>query len=153
MKVTRFTDYSLRVLIYLAVNKDELCTIKEIADSYSISKNHLMKVTQELNIIGVVHAIRGKNGGLKLAKSPSEINIGKLIRKIEQGDNLVECFGSDNQCVISPACRLKEALSVALDAFFTKLEEFTLADLLAGQTENQIRIILSPLVDKSATEI
>lgn len=144
MKVTRFTDYSLRVLIYLAVNNYELCTIKEIADSYSISKNHLMKVIQELNIIGVIHAIRGKNGGLKLAHAPKDINIGKLIRLIEQGDNLVECFGNDNQCVISPACQLKQAFAVALDAFFTKLEEFTLADLIAGQAESQIRTILLP---------
>lgn len=136
MNVTRFTDYSMRVLIYLAVNDSELVTIKEIAQSYDISKNHLMKVVQELNHKSYITAIRGKNGGLKLATSPDEINIGEVIRSIEQGSQLVECFGDNNICVITPACQLKTMLAEALEQFFLKLDEYTLADLISGQKSN-----------------
>ncbi|MGB0899767.1 MAG: RrF2 family transcriptional regulator [Psychrobium sp.] len=136
MNVTRFTDYSMRVLIYLAVKDSELVTIKEIAQSYDISKNHLMKVVQELNHKSYVTAIRGKNGGIKLAKSPDEINIGDVIRSVEQGSQLVECFGDNNICVITPACQLKTMLAEALEQFFLKLDEYTLADLISGQKSN-----------------
>ncbi len=150
MNITRFTDYSLRVLIYLAVHDGKLSTIKEIAESYDISKNHLMKVVQELNVKGVVKAIRGKNGGIKLAKSANDINIGELVRQIEQGENLVECFGNNNQCVITPACQLKNIFAIALESFFKKLDEFTLADLLSNNTGKEIINLLN--TDNSNTE-
>jgi Rrf2 family nitric oxide-sensitive transcriptional repressor len=142
MNVTRFTDYSMRVLIYLTVNNSDLVTIKEIAQSYDISKNHLMKVVQELNHKGYITAIRGKHGGLKLAKAPRDINIGEVIRSIEQGSQLVECFGENNVCVITPACQLKTILAQALEQFFLKLDEFTLADLVNEQ-ESEIFNLLS----------
>ncbi|MEG9298334.1 Rrf2 family transcriptional regulator [Mangrovibacillus sp. Mu-81] len=133
MKLTLYTDYSLRVLIYLAAKpKDELSTIKEIADAYQISKNHLMKVTYELGKMGTIETIRGRYGGIKLAKEPADINIGKLVRKTEEDFELVECFGQHNSCVITPVCGLKHALAKALNAYLSVLEGYTLADLVSN---------------------
>lgn len=130
MRITRYTDYALRVLMYLAQKGETLSTIAEIAASYDISKNHLMKVVQELNSKGYLIATRGKNGGLRLAGKPEDINVGTLIRDTEQDLDLVECFGNNNHCIITPVCQLRLALAEALDAFFSKLDEYTLADLL-----------------------
>ncbi len=132
MRLTLYTDYSLRVLIYLASKpKDELSNIKEIADAYSISKNHLMKVTYELGKMGMIDTIRGRNGGIKLALSPEEINIGKLVRATEEDFHLVECFDAqNNSCIITPVCGLKHVLGKALNAYLSVLEEYSLADLV-----------------------
>ncbi|MCA1055956.1 Rrf2 family transcriptional regulator [Rossellomorea aquimaris] len=136
MKLTLYTDYSLRVLIYLASKpKEELSTIKEIADSYKISKNHLMKVTYELGKMGMIETIRGRYGGIKLAKDPSEINIGKLVRRTEEDFELVECFGKHNSCVITPVCGLKNALAKALNAYLAVLDGYTLADIVTNPME------------------
>jgi Rrf2 family transcriptional regulator, nitric oxide-sensitive transcriptional repressor len=133
MKLTLYTDYSLRVLIYLASKpKDKLSTIKEIADAYHISKNHLMKVTYELGKMGIIETIRGRYGGIKLAKEPEGINIGKLVRKTEEDFELVECFGNNNSCVITPVCGLKHALAKALNAYLSVLDGYTLADLVSN---------------------
>lgn len=136
MHITRYTDYSLRVLIYLATHTDKLATISEIATSYNISKNHLMKIVQQLNVEGYVLAIRGKNGGIKLNNSPGEINIGSLVRTFEDQTKLVECFGESNQCVITPSCQLKSIFSKALESFYQTLDQYTLADLV-GQSQQQ----------------
>lgn len=136
MHITRYTDYSLRVLIYLATHTDKLATISEIATSYNISKNHLMKIVQQLNVEGYVLAIRGKNGGIKLNNSPGEINIGSLVRSFEDQTKLVECFGESNQCVITPSCQLKSIFSKALESFYQTLDQYTLADLV-GQSQQQ----------------
>ncbi|TMU84988.1 Rrf2 family transcriptional regulator [Bacillus sp. BHET2] len=132
MRLTLYTDYSLRVLIYLASKpKDELSNIKEIADAYSISKNHLMKVTYELGKMGMIDTIRGRNGGIKLALSPEEINIGKLVRATEEDFHLVECFDAENNsCIITPVCGLKHVLGQALNAYLSVLQEYSLADLV-----------------------
>lgn len=130
MRITRYTDYSLRVLIYVALKGEEQSTIQEIADSYGISKNHLMKVVQALNNQGYLIASRGKNGGLRLNGDPSDINIGILIRDTEQDFALVECFSNADACVITPACLLKNVLGEALESFFAVLDKYTLADLL-----------------------
>lgn len=132
MYITRYTDYSLRALIYLALKGDNISTIREIAESYQISKNHLMKVAQELNAKGYLLAVRGKNGGLRLKNPPEEINIGKLVRDIEQDLAIVECF-STHGCAITPACQLKMAFAEALEAFFKVLDQYSLADLLPEQ--------------------
>lgn len=134
MNITRFTDYSLRTLIYLALQEGQPVTIKEVADRYGISKNHLMKIVQELNTKGFLAATRGKNGGIRLSRDPADINIGALVRSIEQSSTLVECFGADNQCVITPACRLRVAFAEAMEGFFQCLDCYTLADLV---TEDQ----------------
>lgn len=138
MNITRFTDYSLRVLIYLSLHNEKLVTIKEIAQCYGISKNHLMKVVQELSTKGYITSIRGKNGGIKLGREPAEINVGELVRMKEQDSTLVECFGEGNSCVITPACQLKNMLSEAMESFFKSLEKYTLADLVHGPDKKQL---------------
>ncbi|QQZ08797.1 Rrf2 family transcriptional regulator [Heyndrickxia vini] len=132
MRLTNYTDYSLRVLIYLAsLEPGKLSNIKEIAEVYGISKNHLMKVTHELGKMGVIETIRGRNGGIRLAKSPKEINIGKIVRKTEEDFQLVECFdGKPGSCIISPVCGLKHLLNKALVAYLTVLDQYTLADIV-----------------------
>lgn len=133
MRVTRYTDYALRVLIFLGLKGEELSTIKEIADSYGISKNHLMKVVHHLQQTGYIDTIRGKHGGMRLRLSPEQINVGALVRQTEQDLNIVECFGPDNTCVITPSCELKFVLNDALKAFLSVLDGYTLADLLGSQ--------------------
>lgn len=130
MRITRYTDYSIRVLIYLGLKGETLATIQEIADRYGISKNHLMKVVHDLQLRGYVDTIRGKNGGIRLRLQPERINIGRLIRDTEQDMTLVECFGPGNNCIITPFCDLKHILNEALEAFFKVLDGYTLADLL-----------------------
>jgi Rrf2 family nitric oxide-sensitive transcriptional repressor len=116
--------------MYVALKKEEQSTIQEIADSYGISKNHLMKVVQALNNRGYLIASRGKNGGLRLKGDPRDINIGALVRDTERDLELVECFGSGNRCAITPACQLKKVFADALEGFFEVLDQYTLADLL-----------------------
>lgn len=137
MRLTNYTDYSLRVLIYLATkNSTELSTIKEIAEVYGISKNHLMKVTYELGKMKVIETIRGRNGGIRLALLPSEINIGAVIRKTEEDFHLVECFDADlDLCIISPVCGLKHLLNKALQAYFEVLDGYTLEDLVKNKNQ------------------
>lgn len=142
MHITLFTDYALRVLMYLALNPTQQVTIREIADSYGISKNHLMKVVQDLNNKGYLKATRGKNGGLRLRGEPEAINLGALVRTTEQDLTLVECFGSDGQCVITPACQLKRVLAEALETFFHTLDGYTLADLLPSGNITTMRDLL-----------
>ncbi|WP_062065039.1 Rrf2 family transcriptional regulator [Cellvibrio sp. OA-2007] len=135
MHITRYTDYSLRVLMYVALKGEEISTIGEIADSYHISKNHLMKVVQELNAKGYLIAVRGKNGGLRLNGRAEDINIGGLVRDTEQDLALVECFAGAQGCTITPACHLKSVFAEALEAFFKVLDQYTLADLLPKQKQ------------------
>ena len=137
MHLTRFTDYSIRVLIYLAAKGEESSTIHEIATSFEVSRNHLMKVVQDLSHKGYITAIRGKNGGLLLKKAPEEIRLGKLVRDTEHDLLLVECFGDSNECRITPACQLKPILAEALRAFLAVLDKYTLADML-GPRESQL---------------
>lgn len=138
MRITRYTDYALRVLMYLGLKNQEQTTIREIAEHYSISKNHLMKVVQQLSADGYVHATPGKRGGLRLQQKAEEINIGRLVRRLEQDSVLVDCFGSASSCVVSPICQLKHTLGRALEAFFSVLDEYTLADLLPDSKRPQL---------------
>ncbi|MTH53419.1 Rrf2 family transcriptional regulator [Bacillus mangrovi] len=144
MRLTNYTDYSLRVLIYLAAkDQEKLSNIKEIADVYGISKNHLMKVTYELGKMGILSTTRGRNGGIKLALDPSDINIGSVVRKTEDDFNMVECFDPvANQCVISPVCGLRHVLNKALQSYFQILDGYTLADLVTNQ--RQLQELLHP---------
>ncbi|HZG74093.1 MAG TPA: Rrf2 family transcriptional regulator, partial [Chondromyces sp.] len=132
MKLTLYTDYSLRVLIYLAsLEEGKLSNIREISEAYQISKNHLMKVIYELGKMGIIETIRGRNGGIRLARPPEEINIGAVVRKTEEGFHLVECFNPEgNNCIISPVCGLKHILNKALFAYFEVLDQYALADLV-----------------------
>lgn len=132
MRLTVYTDYSLRMLLYLGVRgQNYLATIQEIADTYQISKNHLMKVTYDLGQHGYIETIRGRGGGIRLALPPEEINIGAVVRKTEEDFHLVECFNPEsNLCKISPECQLKNALNQALLAYLAVLDQYTLADVL-----------------------
>lgn len=138
MHITRYTDFSLRVLMYVGLKGEELSTIREIAESYDISRNHLMKVVQELNNKGYITAIRGKNGGLRLKQRPEDINIGALVRDTEQDMVLVDCFAGGSGCAITPACQLKHIFAEALEAFFRTLDKYTIADLLPADSRSPL---------------
>jgi len=130
MKLTRFTDYSLRVLIYLGLRNHGRVTIREISDAYGISRNHLMKVVSLLTRMGYLDARRGPGGGIALAKPTREIVIAEVVRDMEDDLNLVECFCEEGSCVIKPICELKAALNLALQAYLDTLEQYTLDDLI-----------------------
>ena len=130
MQLTRYSDYSLRVLIYLAMTPERLATIEEIATAYAISHAHLMKVVRHLGALGLVETIRGRRGGLRLTRSPEAVNVGQVIRDTEENLALVECFRDDGACAIESACGLQRALAEALEAFLAVLDGYTLADLI-----------------------
>ena len=130
MRLTAFSDYTLRTLIYLGLRPNELCTIDEIAEAYAISANHLMKVVQQAAQAHEVHTVRGQRGGIRLARAPETINIGTVLRRTEPDLHIAPCFASDTACCIQPACVLQGALGDALAAFMAVLDELTLADLI-----------------------
>jgi Rrf2 family nitric oxide-sensitive transcriptional repressor len=131
MRLTRYTDYAMRVLLYLGSRPDELSSIAEIAGAYRISQNHLMKVVNDLVREGHVASVRGRFGGVRLGRPARDINIGAVVRHTEDGFDLVECDG----CAISPACGLTGALHEALAAFMAVLDGYTLEDLLAKRID------------------
>lgn len=142
MKLTIYTDYSLRVLIYLALHENKLTNIKTIANTYNISQNHLKKVVHHLGQLGYLENIRGRNGGIKLAIEPKNINIGSVVRKTEDDFYLVECFNeAQNRCVISSDCLLKHVLLKATKAFLQILDQYTLYDLI--KNKNDLRVLLN----------
>jgi len=144
MKLTFYSDYSLRLLMYVSVKREALVTIQEVADAYGISKNHLMKVAFELGRKGFLETVRGRGGGLRLARPPEKIGVGEVVRAMEEDFTMVECFDpSINQCVITGPCRLRGVLSRALKAYFAVLDEYTLADL-AGQNPSLSRVLAVP---------
>lgn len=144
MRLTTFSDYSLRVMIYLGTCGDRRVSVGEIASAYGISKNHLMKVVLFLADEGYIETARGKNGGVRLKVRPERVCIGKLLRKSEAGSVLVECFSEQtSECCIQTACRLRGALHKAANAFYAVLNSYTLADLLAN------RAALAPLLQIS----
>lgn len=131
MRLTVLSDYSLRVLMYVGTSPERLVTIDEIAHAYGISDNHLMKVVQMLARNGFIETVRGRGGGMRLAKPPGEISIADVLRVTEEDFSLVECFRTANTCRIAPVCRLRGFLDEALTAFFDVLDRRTLADLIA----------------------
>lgn len=133
MQITYFSDYSLRVLIYLAA-KEEKASIAEISQAFGVSKNHLMKAVHNLIKLGYIDSIRGKMGGIHLARPPELINVGEIIQQLEPHMDIVECFNRQtNSCSIAPACRLKGVFQEAKEAFLQTLRQYSLADL----TENK----------------
>ena len=135
VRLTLYTDYSLRVLLYLGVKgKEYQATIQEIADTYNISKNHLMKVTYQLGKLDLIETVRGRGGGIRLAHDPKDINIGAVVRQTEEDFHLVECFNpSNNLCKISPECQLKNALYEALQAYLAVLDGYTLDQFILSR--------------------
>ena len=140
MRLTTFSDYALRVLMFLAVQDDRKSTIGEISERYGISKNHLMKVVSLLTRQGFVLSTRGPGGGLFLARPAEQIIIGDVVRKTEDDLALVECFRADNACVISDCCKLGSVVGQALKAFVAVLDGFTLADIVSNR--DQLRMTL-----------
>lgn len=130
MRLTSFSDYALRVLMYAAAHEDRLITIDEVARVYAISRTHLMKVVNVLTRAGYLRAVRGRSGGLALAVAPKEIGLGDVLRLTEPDFALVECFGDAGQCAITSCCRLRPILAEALAAFTVTLDRYTLADLV-----------------------
>jgi Rrf2 family nitric oxide-sensitive transcriptional repressor len=136
MRLTVYTDYALRLLMYLALKGDDgLATISEVAQSYGISKNHLMKVAHQLGAAGYVETVRGRGGGLRLAKAPASIGVGEIVRHTEPDMALVPCFRPiDAPCAIRPSCVLRGALEKARAAFVAVLDDYTVSDLVAPRT-------------------
>ena len=135
MRLTRHTDYAVRMLMFLALRNGQLGIIREIADAYDISRNHLMKVAHELQRNGYLETLRGKGGGLRLAAPPEQIMLGDLIRTMEPDLKMAECFGCDNQCVITPNCQLKFVLDEALGAFLQTLDAYSLDDVISPRAQ------------------
>lgn len=136
MQLTRFTDYALRVLIFLSYRKDELATINEIAESYAISEHHLTKIVHQLARLGYVTTVRGKGGGLKLARPPEQINLGEVVRHTEETLHVVECLeeGYQGTCRLFSNCALRGVLREAQEAFLDRLDQCTVKDLLQKRT-------------------
>jgi Rrf2 family transcriptional regulator, nitric oxide-sensitive transcriptional repressor len=131
MRLTAYTDYTLRTLMYLAVHVDRHATIAEIATAYRISETHLMKVVHQLGVSGDIETLRGRNGGMRLGKPAASINLGAVVRRTEADMEVVPCFEDEKLCIIGGACTLTTALRTALAAFLAVLDQYTLADLIA----------------------
>lgn len=130
MRLTTYTDYTIRVLIYLGLRRQELVTIADVARAYDISQNHLMKVVHQLAVNGYIETVRGKGGGMRLAHEPENINLGELTRITEGRHGLLECTDGESKCCIQPACVLIDILREAHDALYGVLDRYTLADLI-----------------------
>jgi len=153
MQLTLHTDYSLRVLIYLAQKSGELATISEIADFYLISRNHLVKVVHHLAQEDFVHTTRGKHGGMRLSRSAELISVGQVVRRMEPNFDIVECFSNSNQpCTVTPICSLKAVLHQAISEFLALLDKYTVADaVVKNDTADQI-FSVSQLLETSTTK-
>jgi Rrf2 family nitric oxide-sensitive transcriptional repressor len=146
MRLTRFTDYSLRVLIYLGLQQGRLVTIRCISDAYGISRNHLMKVVSLLTRLNYLNAQRGPGGGICLAKPPEDINLADVIKDTEEDLVMVECFDDNGNCVITPECKLQHILRQALNAYIETLNTHTLQDLLEPEKELSLLLKISDKV-------
>ena len=143
MELTNYSDYALRILIYLGLKREKLSTITEISDCYRISRNHVVKIVHHLGQLGYLDTMRGKHGGIRLARAPEMINIGEVIRHTESTMDIVECFSEQNTCVICDSCVLRSIIAEALAAFMTVLDGYTLADLMVPkhQLKKQLKVI------------
>ncbi len=146
VRLTTFSDYALRVLLYAANAGDRLVTIEETAKVYRISRAHLMKVVNVLTRAGYLTAVRGRSGGLRLGRAPDEIRLGDVIRLAEPDFALVECFAGDNQCILTPRCGLPKVFNEALNAFVKTFDRYTLADVALRE-----RDFLPPAAKKFGT--
>ena len=142
MQLTKFSDYALRVLMYAHAAGGRRVTIEEMASSYRISRAHLMKVVNSLTRAGYLTAVRGRSGGLILARPAEDIRLGEVLRATEPDFSIVECFSTGNQCVITDCCRLPRILNEALRAFHSVLDGHTLASI--GLKPKDFRAVLQP---------
>lgn len=130
MRLTAMTDYSLRLLMHVAQHPERLCTIAEIAQVYGVSEAHLMKITHQLGLAGFIETVRGRGGGMRLARPAAAINLGEVVRAIEPDFAIVECFATGNVCSLTGNCRLTGVLHGSLMAFMAHLDRHSLADIL-----------------------
>jgi Rrf2 family nitric oxide-sensitive transcriptional repressor len=155
MRLTTYTDYALRTLLYLAANQQHLVTIQDIADAHDIAKNHLTKVVHQLGILGYVESLRGRNGGLRLGREPEQINIGAVVRSTEPDFYMAECFDPQkNLCMLSAGCSLKGVLSRATTAYLQVLDGVTLQTLMTRDSrlaETGLTLQSIPIREKRAT--
>ncbi len=140
MRLTRYTDFAIRIMLYLAAYEDRLCSIGEIAEAHGISQNHLMKVASDLAGSGYVQSLRGRGGGLRLARPADQINIGHMIRHTEGKVDLVGC----GECPLAPACGMVCVFRDAVENFFVTLDQYTLADIMTKGQPARLRLILAP---------
>ena len=148
MRLTVYTDYALRLLMYLGLGDNTLATIEEIAESYGVSKNHLMKVAHQLGVGGYIETVRGRHGGLRLARPPKEIGLGDVVRFTEADLTVatsLESLGADS--AVQPLCDLGEALDRARDAFIAVLDDYTLYDLIRPQSALRSVLSITPGAD------
>lgn len=133
MRLSDYTDYTLRVLMFCATHRERLLTIAELADGLQVSKNHLMKVVNDLARQGLLETTRGRGGGLRLSKAPQAIRIGDVVRASETDFRIVECFdAASDTCTLTPGCALRGVLNRALRAWLAELDAITLADITDG---------------------
>ena len=140
MRLALSTDYALRLLMLLGLEPDRLVTIEEVAARFCISRNHLMKVAYQLGQADYLETVRGRNGGLRLGKAPDHIVVGEVVRTMEPDFAVVECENPTGYCKIAPLCVLRSAMREAVRAFLTKLDEYTLEDLL--RPKSRLRALL-----------
>lgn len=152
MRLTRFSDYAFRLLIFAASHEGRLITIEEAARKFSISRGHVMKVANELTRAGFLKAVRGRSGGLLLGKPPEEIKLSEVLIAVEPDFALAECFGAGSLCVITPHCRLRRALGEALAAFLDTLDRCTVADLVLDAGAFDLPLPLDFATGESASE-
>lgn len=146
MQLTTFSDYSMRVMMYLGLQHGQLATISDIARAYAISENHLTKVVHNLALRGYVETVRGKGGGLRMVRDPSTVNVGEMIWASEGETGLLPCLNSENECCIQTSCKLMGILREAQTALFEVLDKYTLADLLLEEAP-LAHILMHPRFD------
>jgi Rrf2 family nitric oxide-sensitive transcriptional repressor len=135
MRLTDYTDYTLRVLMYCALHPERPVTIAELAEGHGVSKNHLMKIVNDLARQGLLQTTRGRGGGLRLLKNPADIGIGDVVRASETDFRMVECFdASYSRCTLTPHCQLKQVIQSALSSYLAALDKVTLADITRPST-------------------
>lgn len=146
MRLAEYTDYTLRVLMYCAAHRDRRVTVVELAERHQLSKNHLMKIVNDLARQGLIDTTRGRGGGLRLSKDAADIRIGDVVRACETDFRLVECFDPEaNLCTLTPTCRLKHVFEAALKAYFRELDAATLADIAQPLGERRA-VVSHPIV-------
>ncbi len=151
MRLTKYADLSLRLLMYLAMRRGEPATIQEVSDRFAVSKNHMVKISHQLTKAGLIESTRGRNGGVCLARPPESISVEEVVRAAENNFDLVECFNAaDNHCVISGVCKLNGILGAARTAFFEVLQRFSLADLV--RNGKALEKCLLPLAEKTSRD-
>lgn len=148
MKLTQYSDLGMRLLMYLALRYDETVTIEEVSIRFAISKNHMVKISHQLTRSGLIESTRGRNGGVRLARKPVDINVEEALLATEDSFDLVECFGENNHCVITDVCKLSVVLDNAREAFFSVLRQTSLADLVKSKKTLEGALMPFPQVSK-----